>query len=279
MRLPFAAALAITVLTVPVQAQTLKDRAAPGDTTTVLPGDARLDVDRLVPHRTTWRVTVLDSAGGATVQGLWTDIWARSQEEGRPVVVFRQLYVDTTGSILVDNETVFDAASARALRSSQHLPPSGGGVSYRYEGDSVSGTLRRSASAEPRDFRVVFDRPVWEPLAPVIQAFPYDRLAVGTVIRYPIWNQTASADEDDVTWSVVQVDSVGSMALPSGSSMKVWYLTLRTVSVPNVVMHLRMTPEPPWAWWLRVERPGLTREWTVVDWERFARVPAAAAPR
>jgi hypothetical protein len=281
MQLRFATTLAMTVLALPVRAQTVRHGAALRDTTTVLPGDGRLEAERVVPHRATWRVTVVDSAGGATVQGLWTDIWARTEDEGRPVVVFRQLYADTTGTILVDNETVFDATSFRTFRSTQQVPAGSGRgsyrVSYRYEGDSVSGRLQRPAGAEPRDFTVVFHRPVWEPLAPVALLFPLDRLAAGGALRYPIWNQVASGGQDDVTWYVVHVDSVGSAALPDGSTGKVWYLTQTTAALPNVVMRIRHIPAPPYGLWLRVERPGLTREWTLVDWQPFARVPAVAA--
>lgn len=269
MRVRFATVLAMTVHTIPVHAQ--------ADTTTVLPGDARLDPERVAPHRATWRVTVHDSAGGATVQGLWTDIWARSREGGRPIVIFRQLYVDTTGAILVDNETVFDAATFRALRSSQHVPPSGGRVSYRYEGDSATGTLWPSAGAGPRDFRVVFDQPVWEPLAPVLGLFPLERCPPGAVIRYPVWNQTGSGN--DVTWTAVRVDSIENAARLNNPTIEACHFTLRTAATPNVVMRLWRTPEPPWGLWLRVERPGLIREWTLVDWEPFAGSPAAAVPR
>ncbi len=259
------AALAATVLSVPVEARASGDDADRGDTTTVLPGDERLEADRLVPHRATWRVTVHDAGGGSIVQGLWTDVWARSQEEGRPVVVFRQLYVDTTGAILVDNETVFEAESFRALRSSQHLPPTGGRVSYRYEGDTASGTLRRGTTAEPRDFEVVFDQPVWDPLAPVNLLLPLERQEPGTVVRFPIWNQIGSGD--DVTWTLMRVDSAGPAELADGSTVEAMHLTMRTLAAPNTLMRLRQTADR--VWWLRVERPALTREWTLVHWEPF----------
>jgi len=271
MRFRITAAAAMTVLTASAHPQGTREGATPDDTTNVLPGDERLDAHRLLPHRVTWRVTVHDSAGGSIVQGLWTDIWARSEEDGKPVAVFRQLYVDTTGAILVDNETVFDAGSFRALRSSQSLPPAGSRVAYRYEEESVTGTLHPAAGAEARDFQIFFDQPVWEPLAPLLVVFPLERVSRGAVIRYPIWNQTTSGD--DVTWNVARVDSVGSTRSEAGRTVKTWHLTMRTAALPNVVIYLRRTPEPPFTWWLRVERPGLTREWTLVDWEPLATRP------
>jgi hypothetical protein len=72
-----------------------------------------------------------------------------------------------------------------AVRSSQDLPPSGARVSYRYAGDTVSGSLRRSAGSKEEDFKVVFHEPVWEPLAPVSVAVPLERLGSGAVICAP----------------------------------------------------------------------------------------------
>ena len=181
-----------------------------GDTISVLPVDTLLDPERLVPHRVTWQVTRREPDGGSTVQGLWTDTWVRSTDDVRPVFVFRQLFVDTTGAVLVDNETVF-AATFRAIRSTQRLPPNGSQVTYRYAGDTVSGMWQASADTEPRTFQVIFTEPVWEPLAPVSVLLPLERLESAAVIRHPVWNQTGPGS--DVTWSVTRIDSVGTVAV------------------------------------------------------------------
>ena len=265
------AALALSVPAPPLQARTAGDSSQESGTMIVLPGDARLDVERLVPHRATWQVTIHKVDGSSTVQGLWTDTWVRSEEDGRPVMVFRTLFLDTLGKVLVDNETVFDATSFRALRSRQHLPPSGALVSYRFEGDTASGTLRRSASDEPRQFEVVFDEPAWEPLAPMLELFPSESLEPGTVLRYPVWNQGPG---DDVTWRTFRMGSTQTLQAPDGSEIDAWSHTMTMDAAPGVVFRVLRRPEPPYWWWLRVERPGLTREWTLVDWEPYAPVPA-----
>lgn len=244
---------------------------AAGDTITVLPGDTLVDPGRLVPHRVTWRVTRRNPEGGSTVQGLWTDTWVRSTEDGRPVVIFRQLFADTAGVVLVDNETVFDSASFRGIRSTQRLPPNGSWVTYRYAGDTASGTLRPSAAAEEREFRVVFDEPVWEPLLPVPVLVPLERWKPGTVLRYPVWNQVGPGG--DVTWREMRVDSVGQVTVAGGRTIEAWHRTAITAATPNTVFRLWQTPEPPYHWWFVVERPSLTREWTLVDWEPFVPRP------
>lgn len=239
-----------------------------GDSLTVLPGDTLVDLDRLLPHRATWRVTRHDPDGGRPVQGLWTDTWVRSTDGGRPVFVYRQLFVDTVGAVIYESETVFEAGTFRGIRSRQHLPPSGAGVTYSYAGDTASGTLRRLTASEPREFRVVFDEPVWEPLLPVSVLVPLERLESGAVLRFPIWNQTAS--DDDVTWREVRVDSVGTAVVADGRTLEVRYLTVVVAAAPNTITRLRQTPDAPYYWWFVVERPTLTREWTLVDWEPFA---------
>jgi hypothetical protein len=270
------AALALSVLALPLQARPAGESSQGSGTVTVLPGDARLDGNRLVPHRATWRVTIHDADGSSTVQGLWTDTWVRSEEGGRPVIEFRTLFVDTLGNVLVDNETVFDATSFRALRSTLNLPPSGSRISYRFDGDTVSGTLQ-SASAEPRSFKVVFDEPVWEPLTPVRWLLPFESMEPGTVIRYPIWDQTGSGD--DVTWRTYRIGSIRSVRAPDGSAAEALSHTITTATAPGVVSRVLRMLEPPYVgWWLRVERPGLTREWTLVDWELYAPVPAGQGP-
>ncbi|MFW6080008.1 MAG: hypothetical protein ACODAE_10325, partial [Gemmatimonadota bacterium] len=128
----------------------------------------------------------------------------------------------------------------------------------------------RPAGAEPRPFSVAFDEPVWDPLAPVHGLVPIERLRPGLVVRYPIWNQTGGPG-DDVTWRTERVDSVGRARAADGSTATAWYITRTTASAPNVGFRYLFSPEPPYAWWLRVERPGLTREWHVVDWEPFVR--------
>jgi hypothetical protein len=267
------AALALSVLALPLRAQKPAEASQESGTIVVLPGDARLDASRLVPHRATWRVTIHDADGSITVQGLWTDTWVRSEEDGRPVMAFRTLFVDTLGKVLVDNETVFDATSFRALRSTQRLPPSGTRLSYRFDGDTVSGTLRQSASAESRQFEMAFDEPVWEPLTPVPWLFPFERLEPGTVIRYPIWDQTGPGD--DVAWRTFRVGSIRSVRAPDGSPAEALSHTMTTDTAPGVVFRVLRMLEPPYlGWWLRVERPGLTREWALVDWELYAPDPS-----
>lgn len=265
------AVLALSVPALPLQARTAEDSPQGSGTLIVRPGDDRLDVSRLVPHRATWRVTIENADGSSTVQGLWTDTWVRSEEDGRPVMEFRTLFVDTTGKVLVDFQTVFDATSFRALRSTQHLPPSGTLVSYRFDGDAVSGTQQRSASDEPRHFEVAFDEPVWEPLAPMLVLFPFESLEPGTVLRYPIWNQGPG---DDVTWRTFRMGSTQTVQAPDGSAIEAWSHTMTMDAAPGVVFHVLRRPEPPYGWWLRAERPGLTREWTLLDWEPYAPVPA-----
>ncbi|MGH7857210.1 MAG: hypothetical protein ACREQY_07730, partial [Candidatus Binatia bacterium] len=251
-RNPFVLAAALSVLAVPLRAA--KSERSSAGTIVVLPGDERLDGKRLVPHRATWRVTVHGTDGSSRVQGLWTDVWVRSEEDGRPVVILRSLSVDTLGHVLADDETVFDATSFRPLRSTQSAPPSGGRVSYRYEGDSVSGTLRQSATAAPRQFEVEFDEPVWEPLAPMLLLFPFEELAPGTVLRYPIWNQGPG---DDVTWRSFRIGSAKTVRAPDGSEIVAWSHTTMDAAAEVVYRALR-TPEPPYWWWLRSERPGVT---------------------
>ena len=241
----------------------------PGDTTSVFPGDTVVDPERLVPHRITWRVTRRDPDGGSTVQGLWTDTWVRSTDGGQPVFVFRQLFVDTVGAVLQDNETVFEAATFRAVRSTQHLPPSGARVAYRYAGDTASGTLHPSAGAEARTFQVVFTEPVWDPLLPVSMLLPLERVESGAVLRYPIWNQAGPGA--DVTWRVARVDSVGTVVQGDERTTAVWHLTVTVAAAPNTVTRVRQIPGPPYFPWFVVERPGQTREWTLVDWEPYAR--------
>lgn len=267
-------ALPLAMLVLPLGARAAPAQTSAQDTVVVPPGDARLAPERLVPHRATWRVTVVDEDGSSTVQGLWTDVWARSEEEGRPVVVFRQLFVDTLGAVLVDNETWFDASSFRALRSTQRLPPSGGRVSYTFQGDTASGTLSPSADAEPSRFTVVFDDPFWDPLAPVPTLLPLEGFEPGTVIRYPIWNQAGSGG--DVTWRTVRVDSMAPLEAPDGTTVDTWHLTWTTDATPGAVLRNLRRPEPPYGWWLRVERPGLTREWTLVDWQPFVAAGSGA---
>lgn len=264
--------LAFGVPVLPLCAQADGEASRGPRTVEVLPGDPRLDVNRLVPHRATWRVTIHDAEGGSTVQGLWTDTWVRSEEDGRPVAIFRTLFVDTLGKVLVDNETVFDAATFRALRSAQHLPPSGTLVTYRYHGDTVAGTLRRAAGEESRQFEVAFDEPVWEPLTPVRWLLPFDGLAPGTVVRYPIWDQTPSGDA--VTWRTIRIGSIRSLRATDGSTVETLSHTMTTDAEPGVLFCvLRMVGPPYLGWWLRVERPGLTREWALVDWEPYAPLP------
>ena len=267
------AALALSVLALHLRARSAVESSQQSGTIIVLPGDARLDAGRLVPHRATWRVTIHDADGRITVQGLWTDTWVRSEEDGRPVVAFRTLFVDALGKVLMDYETVFDATSFQALRSTQHLPPSGSRVSYRFDGHTVSGTLQQSASTEPRQFEVTFDEPAWEPLTPVLWLLPFERLVPGTVVRYPIWNQTGPGD--DVTWRTVRMGSIRPVRAPDGSAAEASSHTMTTDTEPGVVFRVLRMPEPPYlGWWLRVERPGLTREWTLVDWELYAPDPA-----
>lgn len=242
------------------------------DSITVPPGHSLLDPERLVPHQATWRVTRRDPDGGSAVQGLWTDTWVRSTDAGRQVVIFRQLFVDTAGTVQWDAETVFDAATLAGIRSVQRIPTSGFGVTYRYTGDTASGTLRSSGSSEPRAFQVVFDEPVWEPLAPVPVLLPLERLEHGAVVRYPIWDQRTGV-ADDVTWREMRVDSLGSVEVAQGRSMRVWYVTLSTANQPNTTFRLRRTPDPPYYAWFVVERPTLTREWTLVHWEPYAPSP------
>lgn len=253
-------ALPVSVLTAQV----------PGDSITVLPGDTLLDPERLVPHRVTWRVTVADSNGGSTVQGLWTDTWVRSTDAGQPVFVFHQLFADTTGAVLYSAETVFDATTFRAIRSTQEVPP-GFRVTYRSAGDTVSGTVRSSAAAAPREFQVVFSAPVWDPLAPVTLLLPLERLEPGTLVRYPVWDQRPGV-ADDVTWSEMRVDSLGTIEIAEGRTAKVWHVTFTPLtSVPSTVFRLSRAPTPPYAPWFVVERPTLVREWTLVDWQPLTR--------
>lgn len=267
------AALALSLLALPLQGRSAEGSSQGSGTVTLLPGDARLDVERVVPHRATWRVTAHDEDGGSTFQGVWTDTWVRSREDGRPVMVFRTLFVDTAGEVLVDNETVFDATTFEALRSTQNRPPSGTRVSYRFDGDTVSGTLRQSVDAEPREFEVVFDEPVWEPLTPVRWLIPFAGLEPGTVVRYPIWDQTGSGG--DVTWRTVRIGPMRSVRAPDGSAAEALSHTITTDAAPDVVFRVLRMLEPPYVGWrLRVERPGLTREWTLVDWEMYAPVSA-----
>lgn len=259
--------LSITVLTLMFVAVPVPATSAPsaGQVTTVHPGDTLVNPERLLPHRATWRVTQHDPDGGSTVQGLWTDTWVRAREDGRFIVVFRQLFVDTSGAVLVDNETVFDAATFRGIRSTQHLPPTGARVTYRYVGDTVSGTLRRSSAAEAVELQVVFQEPVWEPLAPVSVLLPLERLGSGAVIRYPVWNQVGPGS--DVTWSEMRVDSAGHPVAPAGRMVEVWHLTATLAAAPNTVTQLLQSPGPPYYWWFAITRPGQRREWTLVDWE------------
>ncbi len=241
-----------------------------GDSITVLPGDTLLEPSRLVPHRATWRVTQRDPDGGNTVQGLWTDTWARSTDAGRAVIVFHQLFVDTTGTVQYQAETVFDARTLSATRSRQETPPNGFRVRYRYEGDTASGTVRSSGSSEPREFRVVFEEPVWDPLAPVTLLLPLERFEPGAVVRYPVWDQRPGV-ANDVTWSEMRVDSLGTVEVAQGRSVEVWHVTYRPMaSVPSTVFRLSRALQPPYAPWFVVERPTLVREWTLVDWEPFA---------
>ena len=232
------------------------------DSAVVVPGDPRLDARRLIPHRATWRVDVHDSSGGTTIQGFWTDTWARSVESGQPVVVFRQLFVDTIGTILVDNETVYDAATLRGIRATQNAPPTGGQVTYRYAGDTVSGMLRSAAGAESRSFRVVLREPAWDPLLAMTILFPLERLPAGNSIRYPFWNQGPG---DDVAWRHVRVDSTSSAAGAREAA-----LLHVTVTAPASKVRLHQSPMPPYFPWFIIERPGLTREWTLLDWQPFA---------
>lgn len=269
------AALALSVPALPLQARTAGESPQGSGTLTVLPGDDRLDGSRLVPHRATWRVTIENADGSSTVQGLWTDTWVRSEEDGRPVMEFRTLFVDTLGQVLVDFETVFDATSYRALRSTQHMPPSGTHVSYRFDGNAVSGTLQRSAGDEPRQFEVVFDEPVWEPLAPMLALFPFESLEPGTVLRYPVWNQGPG---DDVTWRTFRMGSTRTLQAPDGSEIDAWSHTMTMDAAPGVVFRVLRRPEPPYWWWLRSERPGLTREWTLIDWEPYRPLCSPSGP-
>ena len=232
------------------------------DSAVVVPGDPRLDVRRLVPHRATWRVDVHDSTGGTTMQGFWTDTWTRSVESGQAVIVFRQLFVDTTGTILVDNETVYDAATLRGIRATQEAPM-GARATYNYAGDTVSGTLRLSTGTEARSFRVVFREPAWDPQLAVSILFPLERLPEGGGIRYPFWNQGPG---DDVAWRHVRVDSTSSAAGGVGRSDVLMYVT---VTALNVNVRLRQSPTPPYFPWFVIERPGLKREWTLLDWQPF----------
>ena len=240
---------------------------AAGDSIAVRPGDSLVQTTRLVPHRATWRVTRRDPDGGSTVQGHWTDTWARSVEGGRPVFVFRQMFVDTLGVIQADNETVLDATTFRAIRSTQQAPPIGGRVDYSYSGDTASGTLRASATTEPRAFRVVLDEPAWDPIVALTIVVPLERLASGTVVRYPIWNQAGSGGE--VTWRHVRLDSMATLA-EGGRGAGEMHVTTTVVATPAMIVRLRQTPEPPYFPWFVIERPALTREWTLVHWERFA---------
>lgn len=238
------------------------------DTIVVLPGDALVDPARIVPHRATWRVTRLDPDGSGTVQGLWTETWARSSEDDRPAFFFRQLFVDTAGAVLWHSETVFDAERLGVIHSTQHVP-GGAHVTYRYSGDTVSGALRPSPNAEARDFEIVFDEPAWEPLVPVPALVPLERLEVGGVLRYPIWNQAGQGD--DVTWNEARLDSVGTTVTADGRTVDAWYLTGRLAGPGSPVIRSRQTAEPPFHPWFVVERPSLVREWTLVDWIPFGR--------
>jgi hypothetical protein len=77
---------------------------------------------------------------------------------------------------------------------------------------------------------------------------------------------------DDVTWSEMRVDSLGSVETAQGGAVKVWHVTYTPIaSVPNTVFRLSRAPRPPYAPWFVVERPALTREWSLVDWEPFTR--------
>lgn len=264
-----AAVLAATLVAAGIKAQSTATAAdgttVRADTVTVLPGDPRLEAERLVPRRVTWRVTVENPDGSSTVQGLWTDTWVRTREEGRDVMIFRTLFADTTGAILVDNETAFDAESFRGLRLRQRIEPAGTRVSYEYRGDTVSGTLLPSAGAEQLDFEVVFEEPVWEPLAPVLLLVPLERLEPGTVVRFPVWDQRPG--DNDVTWNFARVDSVGEGRLPDGSGIDGIHVTLTFAAAPGAVWRLWMGTGPVFARWFRVERPSLTREWMLVDWQ------------
>ncbi|MEX0691693.1 MAG: hypothetical protein WD043_07615 [Gemmatimonadales bacterium] len=231
------------------------------DSAVVVPGDPRLDARRLVPHRATWRVDVHDSTGGTTMQGFWTDTWTRSVESGQPVIVFHQLFVDTTGTILMDNETVYDAATLGGIRATQTAPLMGARATYRYAGDTVSGTLRPSTGTEARSFRVVFREPAWDPQLAVSILFPLERLPEGGGIRYPFWNQGPGGD---VAWRHVRVDSTSSAAGARGAA-----LMHVTVTALNVRVRLRQSPTPPYFPWFVIERPGLKREWTLLDWQPF----------
>lgn len=251
----------------------------PRDTIVVRPGDELVDLRRIVPHRATWRVTRLDPDGSGTVQGLWTETWARSSMDGRSAFFFRQLFVDTAGALLWSSETVFDAERLGTIHSTQHVP-GGAHVTYRHSGDTVSGTLRPSPNAEPRDFEIVFDEPVWEPLVPVPALVPLERLEVGGVLRYPIWNQTGAGD--DVTWNEARLDSLGTTITADGRIIDAWYLTGRLAGPGSPVIRSRQTAEPPFHPWFVVERPSLVREWTLVDWipfESFHGQPGEERPR
>jgi len=266
MRLLVAVATAVSFV-LPVEAQ---ESAATRDTVVLVPGGPSLDPARLVPHRATWRVTRHEPDGGTTNLGLWTDTWTRSTEQERPIVLFQQLFVDTAGAVQWLADVAYDAATFRALHARQQFPP-GGEVTYRYSGDTASGTLRVSATADPRDFRVVFEEPVWEPLMPASILWPYENAGRGTVIREPIWNQAVGAVRD-VTRRHIRVDSVGTV-VASGRALAAWHLTVTVEARPNTVTRLWQTPAPPYFWWFIVEQPGLVREWSLVGWEPFVPSP------
>jgi hypothetical protein len=156
-----------------------------------------------------------------------------------------------------------------AVRSTQRLPPNGSQVTYRYAGDTVSGMLHAAADTQPRTFQVILTEPAWEPLAPVSVLLPLEHLENGAVIRNPVWNQTGPGG--DVTWRVTRIDSVGTVAVGDGRTIEAWHLTATVAAVANTVFRLAQTPKAPYYWWFAVDRPGLSREWTLVHWQALAR--------